>query len=147
VARDRKRTRRDGPTRPRRALPSSLPDGTENVELPETGIPEEDWPSAADAFPQLEALEGDPVSVVAADPFGNPTNLRARERVQSDERTGGGGLGGFLRGCVAELQRVQWPDRRQVAQATGVVLGFVVVAAAFLGLADEISQKIVNLIL
>ena len=42
---------------------------------------------------------------------------------------------------------MQWPDRRQVAQATGVVLGFVVVAGLFLGLADEISQQIVNAIL
>ena len=53
----------------------------------------------------------------------------------------------FLRGCWAELQRVQWPDRRQVAQATGVVLGFVVIAGVFLGIADEISQKIVDAIL
>jgi preprotein translocase SecE subunit len=42
---------------------------------------------------------------------------------------------------------VQWPDRRQVAQATGVVLGFVVIAGVFLGIADEISQKIVDAIL
>ena len=54
---------------------------------------------------------------------------------------------GFLRGCWAELQRVQWPDRRQVAQATGVVLGFVVICGVFLGLADEISSKIVDAIL
>ena len=33
---------------------------------------------------------------------------------------------GFLRASWAELQRVQWPDRRQVFQATAVVLGFVV---------------------
>src|SRR5688500_5081350 len=33
----------------------------------------------------------------------------------------------FLRACAAELRRVQWPDRRQVAQATGVVLGFVII--------------------
>jgi len=54
---------------------------------------------------------------------------------------------GFLLGCWAELQRVQWPDRQQVVQATGVVLGFVVVAAVFLGIADEVSQQIVNAIL
>ena len=33
----------------------------------------------------------------------------------------------------AELQRVQWPDRRQVGQATAVVLGFVVIAGIYLG--------------
>ena len=53
----------------------------------------------------------------------------------------------FLRACWAELQRVQWPDRRQVGQATAVVLGFVVIAGAFLGAADVIAQKIVDLIL
>ena len=30
---------------------------------------------------------------------------------------------GFLQGSWRELQRVQWPDRRQVVQATGVVIG------------------------
>jgi preprotein translocase SecE subunit len=53
----------------------------------------------------------------------------------------------FLRACWAELQRVQWPDRRQVGQATAVVLGFVVVAGLFLGAADFVAQKIVDLIL
>jgi preprotein translocase subunit SecE len=54
---------------------------------------------------------------------------------------------GFVRGSWRELQRVQWPDRRQVMQATGVVLGFVIVAGAFLGVASFAAQKIVNLIL
>jgi preprotein translocase SecE subunit len=53
----------------------------------------------------------------------------------------------FLRASWAELQRVQWPDRRHVAQATAVVLGFVVVAGVYLGVADWVAQKIVNFIL
>jgi preprotein translocase subunit SecE len=53
----------------------------------------------------------------------------------------------FLQGSWRELQRVQWPDRRQVMQATGVVIGFVIVAGAFLGVADLVAQKIVKLIL
>jgi preprotein translocase SecE subunit len=53
----------------------------------------------------------------------------------------------FLQGSWRELQRVQWPDRRQVMQATGVVIGFVIVAGAFLGVADVVAQKIVKLIL
>jgi preprotein translocase SecE subunit len=53
----------------------------------------------------------------------------------------------FLRASWAELQRVQWPDRAQVTQATTVVLGFVVIAGAYLGAADWVAQKIVNLIL
>jgi preprotein translocase subunit SecE len=53
----------------------------------------------------------------------------------------------FLRASWAELQRVQWPDRRQVTQATTVVLGFVAVAGVYLGAADWAAQKIVNFIL
>jgi preprotein translocase SecE subunit len=56
-------------------------------------------------------------------------------------------VGGFLRACWAELQRVQWPDRRQVGQATAVVLGFVVIAGAFLGLADVAARHLVDFIL
>jgi preprotein translocase SecE subunit len=54
---------------------------------------------------------------------------------------------GFLQGSWRELQRVQWPDRRQVAQATGVVLGFVIIAGVFLGLSDLVAQKLVNFVL
>ena len=53
----------------------------------------------------------------------------------------------FLRASWAELQRVQWPDRKQVGQATAVVLGFVIVAGAFLGVADFFAEKLVDLII
>jgi preprotein translocase subunit SecE len=53
----------------------------------------------------------------------------------------------FLEGCWRELQRVQWPDRRQVMQATGVVIGFVIVAGVFLGVADLVASKVVTFIL
>jgi preprotein translocase subunit SecE len=53
----------------------------------------------------------------------------------------------FLQGSWRELQRVQWPDRRQVVQATGVVIGFVIVAGVFLGVADTLAAKLMNFIL
>jgi preprotein translocase SecE subunit len=53
----------------------------------------------------------------------------------------------FLQGSWRELQRVQWPDRRQVVQATGVVIGFVIFAGLFLGGADWVAGKIVTYIL
>jgi len=59
----------------------------------------------------------------------------------------GGRLVTFLRGSWRELQRVQWPDRRQVGQATAVVIGFVIVAGAFLGLADYVAGKIVEILI
>ncbi|MEI2701352.1 MAG: preprotein translocase subunit SecE [Baekduia sp.] len=63
-----------------------------------------------------------------------------------------GGSGGprfvqFLRASAAELRRVQWPDRRQVGQATAVVIGFVIIAGAYLGFADWVAQRLVNFIL
>ncbi len=54
---------------------------------------------------------------------------------------------GFLRASWAELQRVQWPDRRHVFQATAVVIGFVAIAGAYLGLADYVAKEIVDFIL
>ena len=62
-------------------------------------------------------------------------------------RMGGPRFWQFLKACWAELQRVQWPDRRQVAQATAVVLGFVVIAGTYLGVADRLAQEIVDFIL
>jgi preprotein translocase subunit SecE len=53
----------------------------------------------------------------------------------------------FLRASWAELQRVQWPDRRQVGQATAVVIGFVVIAGLYLGVADWVAKKIVDFII
>jgi preprotein translocase subunit SecE len=60
---------------------------------------------------------------------------------------GGNRAVGFLRASWAELQRVQWPDRRQVTQATAVVLGFVAVAGAYLGAADFVAKEIVEFVL
>jgi preprotein translocase subunit SecE len=60
---------------------------------------------------------------------------------------GGNRAVGFIRASWAELQRVQWPDRRQVSQATAVVLGFVAIAGAYLGLADFVAKEIVEFII
>jgi preprotein translocase subunit SecE len=73
---------------------------------------------------------------------------RHRERAAEEHRQGIlARFLAFLKASWAELQRVQWPDRRQVGQATAVVLGFVIIAGAYLGLADVVAQKIVDLII
>ncbi len=69
------------------------------------------------------------------------------ERPSGAPLRGGNRVVGFLGASWAELQRVQWPDRRQVTQATAVVLGFVAVAGAYLGLADYVAKEIVEFIL
>jgi preprotein translocase subunit SecE len=65
----------------------------------------------------------------------------------AERRHHGNRLINFLIGSWRELQRVQWPDRRQVIQATGVVIGFVIVAGVFLGVADTLAAKLMNYIL
>jgi preprotein translocase subunit SecE len=75
---------------------------------------------------------------------------RGRPRAPAAGAATGGGAGrflAFLRASWAELLRVQWPDRRQVAQATAVVIGFVIVAGLYLGLADKVAQEVVDFIL
>jgi preprotein translocase subunit SecE len=80
---------------------------------------------------------------------------RARRAAERADRGGAaapsrgifGRFAAFLRASWAELQRVQWPDRRQVAQATAVVLGFVVVAGLYLGVADRVAQEVVDFII
>jgi preprotein translocase subunit SecE len=69
------------------------------------------------------------------------------ERPSGAPLRGGNRAIGFLRASWAELQRVQWPDRRHVTQATAVVLGFVAIAGAYLGLADFVAKEIVEFIL
>jgi preprotein translocase SecE subunit len=79
--------------------------------------------------------------------------IHARGGVVAPEQAPGARIRGpnraiaFLRASWAELQRVQWPDRRQVTQATAVVLGFVVIAGVYLGLADLVAKEIVEFIL
>jgi preprotein translocase subunit SecE len=73
--------------------------------------------------------------------------LEASPALPPQRRLSGNRLINFIQGSWRELQRVQWPDRRQVMQATGVVIGFVIVAGVFLGIADEIAGKLVTLIL
>ena len=75
------------------------------------------------------------------------TGRTATTPTENAQGRGGGRFINFLRASWAELQRVQWPDRRQVGQATAVVLGFVVIAGLFLGAADFVADKVVDLII
>ncbi len=69
------------------------------------------------------------------------------ERPSGAPLRGGNRAVGFLRASWAELQRVQWPDRRHVTQATAVVIGFVAIAGAYLGAADFVAKEFVEFIL
>jgi preprotein translocase subunit SecE len=90
-----------------------------------------------------DALEADADALDPADELD-----AADDALQAPEAGSGRGAdGGGLRASWAELQRVQWPDRRQVTQATAVVLGFVAIAGAYLGAADFVAKEVVEFIL
>jgi preprotein translocase subunit SecE len=94
---------------------------------------------------QEAEVEGD----VTEDELQELSGVRAATPAQASGAPirGGNRAIGFLRASWAELQRVQWPDRRQVTQATAVVLGFVAIAGLYLGAADYVAKEIVELIL
>jgi preprotein translocase SecE subunit len=114
------------------------------VDLPEL-TDEEQFEQLEDRVDDVEEAfeEGTPVGEGGA----VATRSRSRAPARTAEQREGGRLMTFLRGSWRELQRVQWPDRRQVGQATAVVIGFVIVAGAYLGLADYVAGKIVDFII
>jgi len=114
---------------------------------PATGeiYPDEIADDGYDSEEAEAAVEGpDGVAAAAA-----ATERGRRERSARRERERGGGnrVSTFLRNSWEELKRVQWPDRRQVAQATAVVIGFVIIIGAFLGAADYVFGKLVDAII
>jgi len=151
---DRKRRREQGET------PGSEPNPLERANVPD------EWERTGDVD-QFEAglisgAQGEPADVsdeeLAAEAqaaLGRPEDSPKEEVVRASAKgaapgqttKGGFRLFAFFRASWAELQRVQWPDRRQVAQATAVVLGFVIIAGAYLGLADAAAQKVIDFIL
>src|SRR4051812_35778011 len=76
-----------------------------------------------------------------------PAGVTPSAALAAPKKRGISAFPAFVKASWAELQRVQWPDRLQVAQATAVVLGFVVIAGAYLGLADAAAQKVIDFIL
>jgi preprotein translocase subunit SecE len=74
-----------------------------------------------------------------------PRGVRGR-RTDADPHKRGR-LVAFLVAVWAELQRVQWPDRRQLTQLTGVVLFFVLIVGAYLGGLDAVFSKLIQAIL
>ena len=98
-----------------------------------------------------EPAEADELELERQAVESGPAAARAAERVggagSTPAKRGPARFAGFLRASWSELQRVQWPDRRQVGQATAVVIGFVIVAGLYLGVADYVAKQLVNAII
>jgi len=61
---------------------------------------------------------------------------RRRPREEPAERRRRSGVLAFFSQVVAELRRVQWPDRPHLIQASAVTLVFIAILAAYLGALD-----------
>ncbi len=55
-----------------------------------------------------------------------------------------GAVMSFFSSVIKELQKVQWPDRDTLVQASAVTILFVAIAAAYLGALDAIFSKLVD---
>ena len=73
--------------------------------------------------------------------------LETVEGHEHPDRKDRGRVATFLRGCIDELRRVQWPDRKHVFQATTVVLVFCLITGFFLGAMDALFQPLINAII
>jgi preprotein translocase SecE subunit len=114
-------------------------------------------PSRADAG-RPEQAEAEPVDKISRRAR-KREEREAKERAKESERRRApkelkapverqrGGIMGFFASCVAELRRVQWPDRETLIQATAITVVFIAALAAYLGVLDAIFNWLVQRIL
>lgn len=72
---------------------------------------------------------------------------RAPKELKAPAERQRGGVLGFFASCVAELRKVQWPDRETLIQATMITIVFIAALATYLGILDAIFNFLVQRIL
>jgi preprotein translocase subunit SecE len=128
----------------------------------EVGAPPQDLGRADQTFEHSPMKEGDEEDLEELEDYdfedeeqplvddkdvaAGPRGVRGgrREEVHGQHRNR---LVAFLIAVWAELQRVQWPTRKQLTQMTGIVLMFCLIAGGYLGLLDAIFSRIIQAIL
>jgi preprotein translocase subunit SecE len=123
------------------ATPPSVGDADEGATAPSVGDADDAYDGAYDDFDDVERAPDEAEEDLL------PSAPADHDAVEHAPRRSRGRVLTFLRHSVDELRRVQWPDRRQVGQATAVVLGFVVLAGGYLGLLDALWKPIIDAIL
>jgi preprotein translocase subunit SecE len=106
----------------------------------------------AEVAPQEETKEPEErkprrAAVERKEPGKEPRRERKPAPEKRKEGRRRGRVANFLVQVWAELRRVQWPDRNQVTQATGVVVVFCFLAGAFLAFWDFVFGELVTSIL
>jgi preprotein translocase subunit SecE len=117
------------------------PELRDDEEIEELFLDEEDEQPDEEELAEAEAE-------VAREEGYEPRGRRGRaERPATGAPTPSGGgarVVHFLRASWAELQRVQWPDRRALTQLTAIVLVFIVIMGTYLGVLDAIVSRIIK---
>jgi preprotein translocase SecE subunit len=140
------------PPTPPDVQPPTPPEPQPPVPPEDLGHPEPlDDEAAEELFLDEEDLAVDQDELAEAEgETGYAARGRRADRTAVGEPTRGGGIarvGHFLRACWAELQRVQWPDRAALTQLTAIVLVFIVIMGAYLGILDAIVSRVIQEIL
>ena len=109
---------------------------SDEEELAELDEESEDY----DFEDEEQPVDGEP-------PTKGPRGVRGGREAGEPTPHGRNRLIAFLIAVWAELQRVQWPNRKQLMQMTGVVLMFCLIAGGYLGLLDAIFSRLIQQIL
>jgi preprotein translocase SecE subunit len=135
------------------------------IELAEQGIspdviegPQAPAPSRADVGqPEPTAEEPAPADRISRRAEKQAERERKQKAKESEarrapkapvaEKRQRGGVIGFFQSCIAELRRVQWPDRETLIQASTITVVFIAIMAAYLGVLDAAFNWLVQRIL
>lgn len=119
----------------------------------DAGAPADAEPAPAEEAAGVDAEPADRISRRARRAADRERKQRAKEserrRAPKEapvERQRGGVIG-FLASCVAELKRVQWPDRETLIQASAITVVFIGIMAAYLGVLDAAFNWVVQRVL
>jgi preprotein translocase subunit SecE len=127
----------------------------------EVGAPPQDLGTSDDTLQHSPLKEGDEEELEELEDYdfedeeqpldeqpatAGPRGVRGARSAEG-EAHGRNRLVAFLIAVWAELQRVQWPNRKQLTQMTGVVLAFCLIAGGYLGLLDAIFSRLIQAIL
>jgi preprotein translocase subunit SecE len=88
--------------------------------------------------------EGDNLEGGAAAAGGFGSRRASRAEAPAPARKQRTGFAQFVRECIAELRKVQWPTRRHLWQASAVVVVVTVVLGVYIALLDDVFTRVAS---
>ena len=75
------------------------------------------------------------------------SKIRQESQSKQGRKKYGARMKAFFKGVWSELKKVHWPDKKQIINYTGIVLGTCLAFALVISLFDWIVSSLLNLIL